>query len=361
MRMHARARLTAIAALVCASTAGAAAFPAPSAAGAPGPSATFFDGSSLFDRGGATAGASRIPRARTSFVRAPYRWRGGRIPFFNAARGSRWAVRGAVRSWNRSGAGVRFVAVSRRRARLIIRYQPVARCVGVGFAIVGHEHGIVRDAEVLISRPDPRREECSRWALAMVAAHELGHVLGLEHETRRCAAMNPLFMHLAPAGCPATQAWEWRCGLLEPDDVRGAVRLYGGRVRPRPAPVCDTFPSPIPPVTVDARAEAALGEVTFALRRPVEHEPPLYVHSGRAAFAFAIGWGRCPGLAEARRVAWQAPVGGLQHASFSPVRPGRHCLATWALDAAGRASEPSTAWVDIAFGEGGLSVGGLVE
>jgi hypothetical protein len=54
-------------------------------------------------------------------------------------------------------------------------------------------------------------------------------VLGLGHTAVRCAAMS------AGWSCPDAPAGEWRCRLLERDDVEGAVHLYAapsGRLAP---------------------------------------------------------------------------------------------------------------------------------
>jgi hypothetical protein len=68
--------------------------------------------------------------------------------------------------------------------------------------------------------------------MALVVAHELGHVLGLDHEDRVCATMNKYIDDGHPENCPAPPDGEWVCRLLRADDVRGAVKLYGGNVRP---------------------------------------------------------------------------------------------------------------------------------
>ena len=68
--------------------------------------------------------------------------------------------------------------------------------------------------------------------MALVVAHELGHVLGLDHEDRVCATMNSYLVNGSPERCPAAPAGSWICRLLRRDDVCGAVRLYGGTVRP---------------------------------------------------------------------------------------------------------------------------------
>jgi len=68
--------------------------------------------------------------------------------------------------------------------------------------------------------------------MTLVLAHELGHVLGLDHEDRFCATMNSYLLDGHPEYCSAAPAGKWICRLLRTDDVRGAVSLYGGTVRP---------------------------------------------------------------------------------------------------------------------------------
>ena len=62
-----------------------------------------------------------------------------------------------------------------------------------------------------------RVTEHTQLLMAQVAAHELGHVLGLAHEPRRCAQMNFAVdvLDLAPIRCPAPASYAWRCRLLE--------------------------------------------------------------------------------------------------------------------------------------------------
>jgi hypothetical protein len=71
-----------------------------------------------------------------------------------------------------------------------------------------------------------------RYTMALVVAHELGHVLGLDHEDRICATMNSYLVNRGPERCQAAPEGKWICRLLRADDVRGAVSLYGGTVRP---------------------------------------------------------------------------------------------------------------------------------
>jgi hypothetical protein len=202
------------------------------------------------------------PLAHSSFKLAEWRWRTGRITYFNAARKSRWSVTQAVKAWNRSGARVRFVPASRSRAKLVIRYHPTSRCLGFAYAQPYYDQSRrVARAEVVIPRPRSSNPFCSRWGQVLVVAHELGHVLGLDHESRRCATMNPATSGLKPSECPEQPEWQWRCRILEGDDVRGAVSIYGGRVKRRPRPFCDLAGPPVPVagLTADRQPECLDG------------------------------------------------------------------------------------------------------
>ena len=157
-----------------------------------------------------------------------YRLEGGRWPtstirYYNEVPAYTWAVDTAAYAWNTSGARVQFLKSSRSDADVLlgIRWFKIA-----GEARIHRLDGRIVAAQVGI------RSGQDRYVMALVTAHELGHVLGLDHDDSVCATMNSRLDVDHPEHCPAPPPGMWVCRLLRADDVRGAVRLYGGTVRP---------------------------------------------------------------------------------------------------------------------------------
>ena len=175
----------------------------------------------------AILGAAFVAASCTSGAGA-YRLEGGRwstatIPYYNEVPAYAWAVDTAAYAWNTSGARVQFVRSSRRDARVLIG---IRWFENAGDANVQRVKGRFVGARVGI------RKGQDRYTMALVVTHELGHVLGLDHEDRACATMNSYLVDDHPENCPAAPEGKWICRLLRTDDVRGAVSLYGGTVRP---------------------------------------------------------------------------------------------------------------------------------
>ena len=69
-----------------------------------------------------------------------------------------------------------------------------------------------------------------RWRRTTLPRHELGHVLGLGHETRGCTVMAPVVDAGAASRCGLGACKVlWRC-LVQRDDRNGAIALYGRRI-----------------------------------------------------------------------------------------------------------------------------------
>jgi hypothetical protein len=164
-----------------------------------------------------------VPSSAGAFRLEGGRWPTATITYYNEVPAYAWAVDSAAYAWNTSGARVRFLKSSRRDAKVLvgIRWYKAA-----GDASVQTRKGRIVSAKVGIQNGQ------DRYTMALVVAHELGHVLGLDHEDRVCATMNSTLVENHTEQCPAAPQGMWICRLLRTDDVRGAVKLYGGTPRP---------------------------------------------------------------------------------------------------------------------------------
>ena len=151
------------------------------------------------------------------------RWATRTITYYTETPAYTWSVDTAAYAWNASGARIQFVKSSRANAKVLIGIRWYRVAGDAHLHVVG---GSIARAEVGIQTGHDRYE------MALIVTHELGHVLGLDHETAGCATMNPAVGNDHTTKCPAPPAGTWTCRLLQPDDVRGAVSLYGGTVRP---------------------------------------------------------------------------------------------------------------------------------
>lgn len=162
------------------------------------------------------------------------RWQTRTIGYHNLASEYDWSLQWAAYVWNASGANVRFVPVTRARAQvLVVRKQFPANALEDGIAITRfRKDGTIVSASVGI------RGKLDVYEAALVATHEFGHVLGLEHEDRGCAVMNSRLLFDHPFKCRAPAPGDWWCQLLTADDIGGAVRIYGGTPKDPVRPNC---------------------------------------------------------------------------------------------------------------------------
>jgi hypothetical protein len=274
-------------------------------------------------------------------------WPGGTIRYYNAASDQAWPVARAVYVWNHSGARVRFVPSSLASAQLVIKHFSHNRCVGHARATLGY----VPRATVELPRIDETSQLCNSYSSAHAVAHELGHVLGLGHEDRGCALMNSRGTWSGAQHCRQEAVWTWRCGLLEPDDINGVVRLYGGRTSTTSRGSCSAYAPIRAPLSLSAEPRAD-GIVALRFSRPVLPLMPLFLASltqSEGGWAIAHSANACPtGFAGAKRYAWSVRIGEQAAIGDRLPQPGRFCYALWSTDSLGRPSDrPATAWVTV--------------
>jgi Matrixin len=158
------------------------------------------------------------------------RWQARTIRYYTETAAYAWSVDTAAYAWNTSGVRIQFVKSRRANANVLVGIRWYKQA---GDARVHRLGGRITRAEIGIQSGHDRYE------MALIVAHELGHVLGLGHELHGCATMNPTVGSDHTTFCPAPPAGWWTCRLLQADDVRGAVSLYGGNARPwRGSPFC---------------------------------------------------------------------------------------------------------------------------
>jgi hypothetical protein len=273
-----------------------------------------------------------------AYVVQGHPWPGGVIRYYNGAPDQAWAVKRAVDAWNASGAKVRLVAAPSSQANVRIEHFARASCTVNAEATVGYTY----TARIWIFRRDQSSPYCNSYVAAQALVHEFGHVLGLGHETRGCATMNPVGTLQGPSLCPKARRWQWRCRLLTTDDVTGAVALYGGTVASQRRPTdCDLYSAIAAPAALRVQSTPASHTFRLTFRRPRSVAVPSLLTAGhRLAESYVAGAARgsCPTDAYAFPIrGWNAAVGGTEQTYLS-LPGGVSCVAVWALDSFGRPS-----------------------
>ncbi len=300
--------------------------------------------------------------AASAYVVGARPWPGGVIRYYNADPGMKTEVAAATKAWNTSGAHVHFIAVPRSRAQVIIVGWPNHTPAGpeAGFASLGWVPPgglvpdpwghIVRGAHVWL-HPVNVATGLNSAAMTVATAHELGHILGLNHSTR-CATMDATFVALCKS---APHLWQFICRPLQPDDVAGAVHLYGGRARQLgPQRYCSYFAVPRPATGLAASLAGPPGGYGVADSVRLSWHVPKGVRFTSSPTGTSIGFdrvsgavGHCPAPGKGELALSEAKPGGIDHTTVSPDAPGRWCFTVEILDVYQRPSQAASIWVTV--------------
>jgi predicted Zn-dependent protease len=138
----------------------------------------------------------------------------------------------AISKWNALRLRVHFTRVTKRRDAFVTIRMDGNICVGGVTQVFGARQSGQVNGEPYSIRYIARARmliapRCGADLTTFIVAHELGHVLGLAHETRVCALMNPA----ANSGgssrqCPALRIRDRARDPIRPDDCAGVRALY---------------------------------------------------------------------------------------------------------------------------------------
>src|SRR5262245_3699916 len=278
----------------------------------------------------AVAAAALLGGTSAAFVAGGRPWPGGVVRYYNAAPDQAWAVRRAVDAWHSSGARIRLVAAPASEARGRIEHFARLKCTINAEATIG----FTRSARIWIFRRDNSSPYCNSYQAAESLAHEFGHVLGLGHETRGCAAMNPVGTLQGPDLCPKARRWQWRCRLLTADDVAGAIALYGGTAAPQTGPRdCNLYTAIEAPAGLRVESTPVPHRFRVSFRRPSPAAVPGFLSSDvkQPESFVAASSSSCPADPHRfQRHFWTAPAERTE-SIFVELPTGDSCVSVWAV------------------------------
>jgi hypothetical protein len=269
-----------------------------------------------------------VPGSAQAYRFLPTKFSQRTVVFHNTAGKYAKDVRAAARIWNKSGVRFRWKSGPRSRAAVIIKID--RKLPAAGLAVTGLVRGGRHHTGTIYLRNDLRKLGSQ---VTGIVAHEMGHLMGLDHEDRRCAVMNSvLFMKCKRPG----EQWRYRCRTLERDDVRGVVKLYGGRVKKIGREICALEPQPPVPTDLAATFVANAAGVQVSWRTP----------AGAASVRVLRGEGsRCPSDADAFQAfageVKKPRAGAIQSITDYGSEPGGDCYSVFAIGKHGRPSAPA--------------------
>jgi hypothetical protein len=178
--------------------------------------------------------ALAVPAPASAYRLQPehHRWETPNVPVWVGSASLRSPVARAISKWNALHLLVHFTRVTSKRKAFVTIKLDGNRCIGGVTQVLGARESGAVDGQSFSLRYIARARmliapRCGPGLTTFVVAHELGHALGLGHETHKCALMNPS----ADVGgssqqCPGLTISQRARDPIRPDDRAGVRVLY---------------------------------------------------------------------------------------------------------------------------------------
>jgi hypothetical protein len=186
------------------------------------------------------------PSAFPRFKTFPWYWAGNPavITVDNKIKKLRDPIKKALSIWNHSGIDIKWKLKSSDADVKVVPYGNLP--CGFGLATTNYNpNGQAYEAIVnLGTNSNPKK---CLFTDVITAAHEFGHVLGLDHEDDKCAVMNSSSTSGFAPGDDPNPSWptqcdpqtdKWYCRVLSEDDLKGAKTIYGGHPKVKSPEFC---------------------------------------------------------------------------------------------------------------------------